>query len=532
VAKAVAPTAAAAAPAQLPTSTSFDLESLIGQSKETRIKHLEDQTMWALEHAVENFENPVFPNAMIIGDCVITHLLHRLGFLETGKVQIMCVDTFYLFDETYEFLEEMEEFYNFNANVFQAEGCANKAEYEDKYGKELWKRDVEQYDKICKVKPFQRGLKTLKTDIMINGRRRDHGNERAFIDMFENAPIGGGLAKVNPLAYWTLEDCFDYAVMHKIPIHPLHAEGYPSIGDYKDTIPVPEDGSVRFVDGKFVGDKRKWLDYACERKGRFVGLQTKDGKQKTECGIHVAGAEKNFDRDLFEASSVKNLSKADVESWKKASEDSLVVVYAPWCKHCQTMEADFEKLAGELSGARVGKFRGDEEFAFVKNVFGVEGTPALFTFGKNGMTKYESQDRSYSALSAWVQGRFSGVVAPAAKPILGARRALKDGELQVVIPPINSESAGLILERSGSHQGVFVGAVSPGSAAFKAGLLAGDRLVALDGEEVKDDVLFTFTQQKLALPGDTVVAVSRDARRKGSISTSASAVDVSRSGWM
>jgi 3'-phosphoadenosine 5'-phosphosulfate sulfotransferase (PAPS reductase)/FAD synthetase len=45
---------------------------------------------------------------------------------------------------------------------------------------------------------------------MINGRTRWQGFERAWIDLFENAPIGGGLAKCNPLAYWTLEDCFDY----------------------------------------------------------------------------------------------------------------------------------------------------------------------------------------------------------------------------------------------------------------------------------------------------------------------------------
>eukprot|EP00961_Rhodomonas_salina_P177412 2392325-Rhodomonas_salina.5 len=110
---------------------------------------------------------------------------------------------------------------------------------------------------------------------MINGRRRDHGAERAYIDLFENAPIGGGLAKVtceharcllwlwlwlwlwleeggdderraaeaanaavNPLAYWTFEDCFDYITKYKIPIHPLHADGYPSIGDKKDTVKV------------------------------------------------------------------------------------------------------------------------------------------------------------------------------------------------------------------------------------------------------------------------------------------------------
>eukprot|EP00960_Hanusia_phi_P075988 768495-Hanusia_phi.AAC.3 len=109
------------------------------------------------------------------------------------------------------FLSELERHYKFKADVFQAVGCADKAEYDKKFGADLWKIDIEQYDKVCKVEPFQRGshggglvcsdvsalgLKTLNTDVMINGRRRDHGFERAYIDLFENAPIGGGLAKV------------------------------------------------------------------------------------------------------------------------------------------------------------------------------------------------------------------------------------------------------------------------------------------------------------------------------------------------
>ena len=48
-----------------------------------------------------------------------------------------------------------------------------------------------------------------------------------------------GLAKCNPLAYWTLEDCFDYISKYKVPHHPCHAQGYPSHGDAKDTIPIP-----------------------------------------------------------------------------------------------------------------------------------------------------------------------------------------------------------------------------------------------------------------------------------------------------
>ena len=30
---------------------------------------------------------------------------------------------------------------------------------------------------------------------MINGRTRWQGNERAYINLYENAPIGGGMAK-------------------------------------------------------------------------------------------------------------------------------------------------------------------------------------------------------------------------------------------------------------------------------------------------------------------------------------------------
>jgi hypothetical protein len=33
--------------------------------------------------------------------------------------------------------------------VLQAEGCVDKAAYDKKFGADLWKLDVEQYDKVC-----------------------------------------------------------------------------------------------------------------------------------------------------------------------------------------------------------------------------------------------------------------------------------------------------------------------------------------------------------------------------------------------
>jgi phosphoadenosine phosphosulfate reductase len=401
---------------------SFDQEAFIAESKEMRLKYLEEQAMFALKTSCENFENPVFPNAMIAGDCVITHLLDRLGYLKNGKCKIMVVDTFHLFDETVPFLHKLEDHYGFKAEIFGPEGIPlpnepdgkNKKVFDDKYGANLWKEDIEQYDKICKVEPFQRGLKTLNTDCMINGRTRWQGFERAWIDQFENAPIGGGLAKCNPIAYWTFEDTFDYIAKYKVPYHPSCENGYPSHGDAKDTVPVPsmderakkqEEGFTAFKDFEWVGDKTKWCDYATERVGRFVGLVNKDGSLKTECGIHVAGAEKTFDRDLWDKadSVIEIASTDDVEALKKSGKEAMVVVYAPWCQFCQKMEDEYAKLGG-AAGIPTYKFRGDEERQFVEANMNTASFPTINFLSKDGkLTKYESEERTVEAMKAFAE---------------------------------------------------------------------------------------------------------------------------------
>jgi len=409
------------APRVTAAAMGMDISELIEDAKKTRLEHLEEQALSALRVAVDKFDRVVFPNAMIVGDCVITHLLGKIGALESGKAKIMVVDTYHLFDDTMPFLAAVEEKYGFTADVFGPEGLPSArnlspetfADFDKKYGANLWKEDIEQYDKICKVEPFQRGLKTLNADIMINGRRRDHGAERAYIDIAEIAPIGGGLAKLNPLAYWTLEDCFDYAAKEGVPLHPSVERGYPSQGDAKDTVPVPdpeglsgvtgEAGSVKWVKGEWTGDKAIWLDYGAERKGRFVNLVNKDGTKKTECGIHVAGAEKTFDRDLWESGVETLATPEDVTALKAAGKEGVVVVYAPWCQFCQAMEDEYSKLS-EASGVATYKFRGDEQREFVKAEMNTESFPTINYLTASGeLIKYESEDRSVEALTAFAK---------------------------------------------------------------------------------------------------------------------------------
>lgn len=247
------------------------VEKWAKKAREDRLHHLEEQALWVLRETVNSYQDPAFPCALIAGDVVILALLNKLGYLTNGKVKVIFIDTFHLFDETHAFLELLEKRYEFKAHVFHAAGVNNKKEYSEKHGSDLFITDIDEYDRICKVEPFNRSLDTLKVDAMINGRRRDHGAERAHLEVME----GGARAKVQPLAYWEFKDVWDYLEINGVPYHPLHDQGYPSIGDIHSTLPVPKD---------------QWFEYAGERSGRFQGLKNKDGSEKTECGIHVGGS--------------------------------------------------------------------------------------------------------------------------------------------------------------------------------------------------------------------------------------------------
>ena len=59
------------------------------------------------------------------------------------------------------------------------------------------------------MEPLQRALKETGTDAWINGRRRDHGAERASLPVWEGD-------KINPIAFWSFEDCWTYLRKHKV----------------------------------------------------------------------------------------------------------------------------------------------------------------------------------------------------------------------------------------------------------------------------------------------------------------------------
>jgi phosphoadenosine phosphosulfate reductase len=228
-----------------------------------RLQFLEDDLYRILKEAVAQKERPMFTTALIAGDAVILDALSKCDLL--SKVPVVFVDTYTLFPESTKHLREVESHYGFTSQVYAAQGCADQEDYYKQYGRDYWMKDIDQYDMLCKVEPMNRALKEQDSDCWINGRRRDHGAERAALPVWEGK-------KLNPLAMWSFEDCWSYLRKHSVPYHPLHDVGFSSLGDMHSTKKV---------------DTNVWFTYAGERSGRFQNLVNKDGSAKTECGIHT-----------------------------------------------------------------------------------------------------------------------------------------------------------------------------------------------------------------------------------------------------
>ena len=124
---------------------------------------------------------------MIAGDNVILHALAKLDLL--NKVPIVFVDTFTLFPESLTHLKELESYYGFKSVVYHAADCKDVDDYHVKYGRDYWMKDIDAYDMLCKVEPMNRALKEQNSDCWINGRRRDHGAERAALPVWEGKKV-------------------------------------------------------------------------------------------------------------------------------------------------------------------------------------------------------------------------------------------------------------------------------------------------------------------------------------------------------
>lgn len=125
---------------------------------------------------------------------------------------------------------------------------------------DLWSRDPDKCCNFRKVLPLNAAMAPFRAEL--TGRKRFQTATRQKMQVIE---IAAGRFKINPLTDWDMDALDAYMERHRLPRHPLVADGFLSIGCMPCTQRVkPGEGY---------------------RSGRWAGLD------KDECGIHdnVAG---------------------------------------------------------------------------------------------------------------------------------------------------------------------------------------------------------------------------------------------------
>jgi phosphoadenosine phosphosulfate reductase len=194
-----------------------------------------------VQWAVDNFAPHLCLSASMT-DAVLIDIAVKID----PHIEVVFIDTGYHFPETLDTVERVRRRYGLNLRMMTVAT----------HDEELWKVDPENCCSAIKVGQLDRALAGKVA--WMSGLRRTEAATRG------QAPIVArdlrGLVKVNPLAAWTDDDVNGYIADHDVPVNPLVAQGYLSIGCMPCTTPVA------------AGDD--------PRSGRWAG------RDKTECGLH------------------------------------------------------------------------------------------------------------------------------------------------------------------------------------------------------------------------------------------------------
>jgi phosphoadenosine phosphosulfate reductase len=205
----------------------------------------EELIEWALDRYGEKL---IASTSFGATSAVMLHLVHRLA----PRTPIVCVDTGYLFPETYQFAEDLIKRLNLDVRFYSA--LMSPARQEALYGR-LWEQGeegVKRYLQINKVEPMQRAIRDLDAEAWMAGLRSEQTEHRAGLRRIDRQD---GRIKIHPILHWTTQEITAYMERHDLPYHPMLEQGYRSIGDHHSTIPTTADMDPR--DGRILGKTRE-----------------------------------------------------------------------------------------------------------------------------------------------------------------------------------------------------------------------------------------------------------------------------------
>ncbi|CAN1523850.1 CysH 3'-phosphoadenosine 5'-phosphosulfate sulfotransferase (PAPS reductase)/FAD synthetase and related enzymes [Caulobacteraceae bacterium] len=158
-------------------------------------------------------------------DMVLTDVIARLGL----PIEIFTLQTGRLHPDTVAMIERTQARYGLKVHQFEPEANA-LAQFVATYSLNGFYESLEARKACCgvrKLEPLGRALSGY--DAWITGQRREQALTRDQLDEREH-DAAHNLVKHNPLASWQWGDVLAYAEHFQVPLNPLHARGYLSIG--------------------------------------------------------------------------------------------------------------------------------------------------------------------------------------------------------------------------------------------------------------------------------------------------------------
>ena len=144
---------------------------------------------------------------------------------------MFALDTGRLPDETYMTAERVREKYHLRSSG-SSRTARRSRRLERQKGLYSFFESLDNRHECCgirKVVPLGRALASL--DAWVTGLRREQSVTRTDTPEIEVDANHGDMAKINPIIAWTEPNrCGPTPTQNRVPIHPLHDKGYPSIG--------------------------------------------------------------------------------------------------------------------------------------------------------------------------------------------------------------------------------------------------------------------------------------------------------------
>lgn len=189
-----------------------------------------DRISWAARTFGDNL---VLLSSMQKTATVLMHLFHQAGL----DNEILFVDTGYHFAETL----RIRDLYmrRFHLNIVTLYQQVTIEEQEGRFGKKLF-NFIDGQPECCRMRkeaPLLDHLKTKTCPVLVNGLRRAEGGRRAAIQTIGPDLRTGGY-QLSPIFDWSGEDIDRHIAQHDLPVHPLYAQCYASIGCYPCTTPI------------------------------------------------------------------------------------------------------------------------------------------------------------------------------------------------------------------------------------------------------------------------------------------------------